>query len=99
MSVFCDHPAAFKECTANGSPVDGQFFIYGREGKPQSDEVVLCVIYKGKPTHHLMQSKEGSWVVNKKSYGEFESLTQVHARSTHAVPVKLLADFVCTQQL
>jgi hypothetical protein len=55
----------------------GQFFVYQREGKSADEEVVLCVVYKGKGTHHLMQLVDGNWVVNKKSFGSNSTLEKV----------------------
>ena len=56
---------------------NGQFFVYQREGKSADQEVVLCVVYKGKGTHHLMQLVDGNWVVNKKSFGSNSTLGKV----------------------
>jgi hypothetical protein len=48
---------------------DGRFLC--RSGKKPGD-FVLCVVYKGKPTHHLMtKGEDGNYIINKKSYGPF----------------------------
>lgn len=56
---------------------NGQFFIYQREGKDIDEEVALCVVYKGKGTHHLLQHVDGNWIINKKSFGTFDTLDKV----------------------
>lgn len=46
---------------------DGRFLVRSRTKK---DEYVLCVVFKGNPTHHLMQKNEnGVMCINKKPYG------------------------------
>lgn len=55
---------------------DGNFMVRSRAaGKPG---YVLCVVYKGKPTHHLMvPNEEGLITVNKKTYGGAKTLEQI----------------------
>lgn len=66
---------------------NGQFFIYQREGKDIDEEVALCVVYKGKGTHHLLQHVDGNWIINKKSFGTFDTLEKVreHCHSLSAI--------------
>lgn len=57
---------------------DGRFLLRTREGKP--GEYVLCVCFKGKPTHHLMgKNANGVYIINKKSYGDFKKPAQLIA--------------------
>eukprot|EP00038_Savillea_parva_P003130 m.121308 g.121308 ORF g.121308 m.121308 type:complete len:979 (-) comp11080_c0_seq1:100-3036(-) len=65
------NPAAGDLVSANGTG-DGTYFVRPREGQP--GQYVLCVVYKGKPTHHLMVEIDGTWVVNKKKYGDFSTM-------------------------
>lgn len=49
-------------------------------------ENILCVIYRGQPTHHLITTNDnGFLVVNGKQYGEATTLQAVHVMiGTHA---------------
>ena len=47
---------------------DGRFLVRGIEGK--KTEFALAVVFKGKPTHHKIEKVEGSYVINKKSFGD-----------------------------
>jgi len=48
---------------------DGRFLV--RQTKP--NQFAICVVYKGKPTHHLMvPNAEGFYTVNKKQFGEYK---------------------------
>lgn len=69
--------AAYTEVLDDKTPQNGDFFVYGRQGKDLSEEAVLCVVFKSKLTHHLTQFLGGSWVVGKKSYGRFATLEEV----------------------
>jgi hypothetical protein len=61
--------AANSLVTANQGGEDGSFMVRARNG--QEDQFVLCVVFRGKPTHHLMaQTETGAYTINKKSYGE-----------------------------
>jgi hypothetical protein len=42
-----------------------------------AQQYVLCVMYKGKPTHHLVHEHDGGWRVNKKSYGDFSTMNEL----------------------
>ena len=57
--------------------VDGSFLVRDRARFP--GEYVLAVVYKGKPTHHLINKQEGddSFTVNKRSYGHASTLVEV----------------------
>jgi len=58
---------------AVGGLADGNFVVRSRVNKP--DEYVLCVVYKGKATHHLMgKNEDGNFVVNKKPYGAHKTV-------------------------
>lgn len=47
---------------------DGQFLVRKREGQP--GQYVLCVVYRGKPTHHLVaKNDDGVYEFNKRVYG------------------------------
>jgi len=48
--------------------IDGQFLVRKREGHP--GQFVLCVVYKSKPTHHLIaKNDDGNYCINKRVYG------------------------------
>ncbi len=53
---------------------DGRFLLRTRPEK--QGEYVLCVVYKGRPTHHLVKkNEEGMYTVNKKTYGNHSKVT------------------------
>jgi len=55
---------------------NGRFLLRTREGKP--GEYVLCVVYKGKPTHHLItKNPEGLYIVNKKPFGNTKKIVKL----------------------
>lgn len=55
---------------------DGRFLVRTRDNKP--GEYVLCVVYKGKPTHHLIAKNEaGIYAINKKTFGEYNKVNRV----------------------
>jgi len=55
---------------------DGRFLVRSRDNKV--GEYVLCVVYKGKPTHHLIaKNPDGIYCINKKSYGEYTKVNRV----------------------
>ena len=51
--------------------------VRSRAGK--KTEFVLCVVYKGKPTHHLISknAETNFYTINKKSFGDFSKLKEV----------------------
>lgn len=63
-----------------------QFFLRTRAGK--KDEFVVCVVYKGKPTHHLMvkDPESGNFVINKKSFGDFKTMPAVRCVGRRRAP-------------
>lgn len=63
-----------------------QFFLRTREGK--KDEYVVCVVYKGKPTHHLMAKNPdtGIFMINKKSFGDFKTMPALVERLQKPAP-------------
>ena len=55
---------------------EGRFLVRTRDNKP--GEYVLCVVYKGKPTHHLIAKNEaGIYAINKKTFGEYNKVNRV----------------------
>lgn len=55
----------------------GQFLVRSRGDKYPGD-YVLCVAYKGKPTHHLAQRNEdGELVVNKSTFGSNKTIEEL----------------------
>ena len=65
---------------------DGTYFVYERALPEDRDwEYVLVVVYKGKPTHHLLATNPGHagfWTVNGGLYGDaheilFETITEL----------------------
>eukprot|EP00039_Didymoeca_costata_P018674 m.334494 g.334494 ORF g.334494 m.334494 type:complete len:517 (+) comp17366_c0_seq1:136-1686(+) len=72
---------------------DGRFLVRSRAGK--KGQYVLCVVYKGKPTHHLIlkDEEDGLYRINKKSYGDFtklkELITHLQGQGVKGWPVPL----------
>eukprot|EP00055_Hartaetosiga_balthica_P012372 m.59858 g.59858 ORF g.59858 m.59858 type:complete len:376 (-) comp7925_c0_seq5:1556-2683(-) len=56
---------------------DGLFFVRPRRTTEDNNEYVMVILYKGKPTHHLLTKKSIYWLVNDKQYGEFETLEEL----------------------
>lgn len=57
------------EIMKEGHASDGDFLVRLRD--PGSADYILVLIFKGKPTHHLMHKNEqGQWTINKKVYVE-----------------------------
>ncbi|EDQ84906.1 uncharacterized protein MONBRDRAFT_29769 [Monosiga brevicollis MX1] len=57
---------------------DGKFLVRIRPGHPE--DYVLAVVFKGRPTHHLVQKGvDGMFTVNKKSFGPARSISEVVA--------------------
>jgi len=55
---------------------NGRFLVRTREGKP--GEYVLCVVFKGKPTHHLIgKNPDGNLTVNKKTFGGHKKIADL----------------------
>jgi len=55
---------------------EGSFCVRARGGVP--DEYVLCVVYKGNATHHLIKkADDGNLSVNKKQYGQHTTIEQL----------------------
>ena len=54
--------------TKESSGADGAFFLRPR-GPDHPDSYVIAVIYKGKPTHHLVAKKDGVYTINNKPTG------------------------------
>ena len=55
----------------------GRYFVRSRLGT--TTEFVLAVVYKGKPTHHLISKHGGNYLVNKRSYGDHPTLAALIA--------------------
>lgn len=49
-------------------PQDGTFAI-----RERGIGHVLCVVYRGRPTHHLIEKVDGQFSINKKTYGNTAS--------------------------
>eukprot|EP00041_Stephanoeca_diplocostata_P017358 m.348471 g.348471 ORF g.348471 m.348471 type:complete len:626 (-) comp20674_c0_seq1:101-1978(-) len=61
------------EALVNAVGKDGTYMVRQREGV--ADNYVLCVVYKGRPTHHLIASNASGVVcVNKKAYGAHKTV-------------------------
>jgi len=56
---------------------DGRYLVRSRAGK--KTEFVLGVVYKGKPTHHLITKVDGNYLINKKSYGDHPKVSSLVA--------------------
>jgi hypothetical protein len=57
---------------------DGKFLVREREGIP--GQFVLSLVYKGKPTHHLIApNPDGLLLINKKQYGNWSTPQQLVA--------------------
>lgn len=54
---------------------DGTFLI--RKRKEKDNQYIMALVFKGKPTHHLIEMINGVWTVNKKPYGSFTILSEV----------------------
>jgi hypothetical protein len=55
---------------------DGRFLVRPREGKPE--EYVLGVVFRGRPTHHLVaKGDNGKILINKRSYGDCYTIREV----------------------
>ena len=54
--------------------IDGKWFIRKRDASTK----VLCLVHKGKPTHHLIAKNDAGFLcVNRRQYGEFKNLQQL----------------------
>ena len=56
---------------------NGRYLVRSRAGK--KTEFVLGVVYKGKPTHHLISKVDGNYLINKKSYGDHPKVSALIA--------------------
>lgn len=64
-----------EEKLTNAGSDDGTFLVRSREAK---GEYVLSVIFRGKPTHHLIKTDpDGKLIVNKKSFGDSTNIEQL----------------------
>ena len=67
MSTSPTHPCASAlsaKLKVDGEYPAGRFAVWARE---QSDQWVLSINFRGKPTHHLCNKQDGAVCVNKKS--------------------------------
>jgi len=72
----------FTELMVKAGLDEGRFLVRTRDNKP--GEYVLCVVYKGKPTHHLIAKNEaGIYAINKKTFGEYNKVNRVSHRPSH----------------
>ena len=66
---------------------DGTFMLRGRgQAASSPEDAILTVIFKGKPTQHLLAKDDsGTMTVNKKPCGDAKTLSEVHERmGSHA---------------
>ncbi len=64
------------ELLLTGVNEDGKYMIRLRAGF--ANDYILAVIYKSKPTHHLILfGEDGQYTVNKKSFGPLKTIEQV----------------------
>lgn len=70
------------ELITNAGLDDGRFFVR-RRGSDFPDDYVMCVVYRGRPTHHLIQQDGGVLNINKKPLGNCTTLADLvdHLRS------------------
>jgi nucleoid-associated protein YgaU len=54
---------------------DGTFLIRKRSENP--GQFIMALVFKGRPTHHLMEKVNGIWQINKKSYGSHATVGEV----------------------
>ena len=67
VGLCCGSDSITEKVTTAGLD-NGRFLVRTRDGK--HGEFVICVVYKGKPTHHLAAPDDsGQIMVNKKGYG------------------------------
>jgi hypothetical protein len=63
---------------------DGKFMVRLRSGS-QTD-FVLTVVYRGKPTHHLvLLGGDGLYTINRKAYGQHNAIDQVSHTSQYKI--------------
>ena len=63
----------------SGPVEDGKFFVRIRPGYP--NDYILAVVYKGKPTHHLiMYGEDQLYTVNRKAFGTHKTVEEVRCR-------------------
>lgn len=64
---------------------DGTYLVRKR---PVPDEYVLCVVYKQRPSHHLIKKVENSdnFCINNKEYGQNKSVDELIARLQKPCP-------------
>eukprot|EP00049_Salpingoeca_infusionum_P006075 m.100957 g.100957 ORF g.100957 m.100957 type:complete len:554 (+) comp13187_c0_seq4:254-1915(+) len=71
---------------------DGDFFV-----RPRGDDYVLVLLFKGKPTSHLMSEQGGTWLINKRKYGpasSMEELVEMLRKPVKGWPQQLLRPIV-----
>lgn len=51
---------------AKHNATDGDYLVRQREAG--SPEYILVLIFKGRPTHHLMKQEGDAWSINKKVF-------------------------------
>ena len=71
---------------------DGTYFVFER---PKDSEYVLVVVYRGKPSHHMMRRTDtGTWSINNKAIGGshksvFDAITALQKPGVAGWPVPL----------
>lgn len=58
---------------------DGTFLIRTRSENP--GQFIMALVFKGRPTHHLMEKVNGIWQINKKSYGSHATVGEVRKQT------------------
>jgi hypothetical protein len=57
---------------------DGRFLVWERSGPRTVTEYVVSVIFKGKPTHHMVVSRDdGVLTINQQSFGDRRTITDL----------------------
>ena len=69
----------------NAGGADGSFMVRER-GDEYPGQYVLSVMYKGKPTHHLVAKKNGSYVAGKSAFGQQDTVQSLVAHLSSKVP-------------
>eukprot|EP00045_Choanoeca_perplexa_P011891 m.127608 g.127608 ORF g.127608 m.127608 type:complete len:627 (+) comp15805_c0_seq1:75-1955(+) len=66
-----------EELIMNAGGKDGRWLVRPRPTANGTGDYVLSLVFKGKPTHHLIQKRpDGVYTINKKAYGEPKTVTE-----------------------
>ena len=72
---------------------DGTYLVYDHASKGR----VLCVVYKGKPTHHLITEEDGKVLINKKPCVNPQTVSDVLA-ATYKRARQLILSCCCKKE-